>query len=79
MLNLAAKNETKVLRARGLDPVSGEVLSVDLLKERLVRRVDVEKERPRSKVLDTNSAYHHIEDVIAEVRETDLPSAVVMF
>jgi hypothetical protein len=79
MLNLAAKDETKVLRARGLDPVSGEVLSVDLLKERLVRRVDVEKERPRSKVLDTSSAYHHIEDVIAEVRETDLPSAVVMF
>lgn len=79
LLRSGAKDEIKVLRVRGMDPVSDSVESVDLLKERLVRRVDVEKASSRSKVLDTDSAYAHVDRAIAEVRETDLPSAAVIF
>ena len=74
-----SKEEVKVLRVRGLDPVTDSVETVDLLKERLVRRVDVEKASARTKVLDTDSAYRHVEEAIAEVRTTDLPAAVVVF
>ena len=79
LLSIGPTDETKVLRVRGLDPVTGAVESVDLLKERLVRRVDVERAAPRTKVLDRSSAYQHIDAAISEVRENDLPSAAVVF
>lgn len=69
----------KVLRVTGHDPVAGGVEAVDLLKQKLVRRVDIEKASARSKVLNDSSAYHHIEDAIREVRATDLQDAAVIF
>ncbi len=69
----------KVLRVTGHDPVSGGEEAVDLLKQKLVRRVDMEKTSVRSKVLNVSSAYSHIEDAVREVRQTDLPSAAVIF
>ena len=74
----APEDDTKVLRVTGFDPVAERVQSVDLLKERLVRRVDVEKSTARSKVLNTDSAYRHVEEAIRDVRETDLQSARVI-
>jgi len=71
--------ETKVLRVTGYDPVAEGVETIDLLRQKLVRRVDVERATERTKVLDVSSAYGHIEHAVAEVRETDLPRAVVIF
>jgi hypothetical protein len=68
----------KVLRVTGLDPASGSVEPVDLLKQKLVRRVDLPKTSARSKVLDVNAAYTHIEEAVAEVRQSDLPHAAVI-
>jgi hypothetical protein len=79
VLGLGAKDETKVLRVTGYDPVAGDVEAVDLLKQKLVRRTDIEKATARSKVLDTGSAYSHIETAIAEVRSTDLPHAAIIW
>jgi hypothetical protein len=73
------ENMTKTLRVTGLDPVSGGVETVDLLKQKLVRRVEMAKSSERSKVLDDSSAYQHIEQAIREVRDTDLPHAAVIF
>lgn len=72
-------HETKVLRVHGLDPVSGNVEPVDLLKQKLVRRVEIEKPSARSKALDQSAAYSHIEEAISAVRNTDLPKAAVVF
>lgn len=69
----------KVLRVTGQDPISGTEEAVDLLKQKLVRRVDIEKTSERSKVLNVGSAYSHIEDAIREVRQTDLPNATIIF
>lgn len=69
----------KVLRVTGYDPVAGGVEVVDLLKQKLVRRVDMERPTERSKALNTTSAYSHIDDAIREVRQSDLPSAAVAF
>ena len=69
----------KTLRVTGFDPVADGIETVDLLKQKLVRRVRVEKSTQRSKVLDDSSAYQHIEDAIREVRKTDLPKAAVIF
>lgn len=74
-----AGDETKVLRVTGFDPIAEGVETVDLLKQKLVRKVKVERDTARSKVLNVSSAYHHVEEAIAEVRETDLPNAVAMF
>jgi hypothetical protein len=73
------QHEVKVLRVTGRDPVAGSVEAVDLLKQKLVRRVDIEKASARSKVLNDSSAYHLIEDAIREVRATDLQHAAVVF
>jgi hypothetical protein len=70
---------TKVLRVTGYDPVAQGVETVDLLKQKLVRRVQVERETQRSKVLNTSSAYTHVEEAISEVRATDLPKAVAVY
>jgi hypothetical protein len=78
LLNVG-EHETKVLRVHGYDPVSGGIEPVDLLKQKLLRRVDMEKPSARSKALDTGAAYGHIQDAIREVRETDLPTAAVVF
>jgi hypothetical protein len=69
---------TKVLRVTGYDPTSENVEAVDLLKQKLVRRVDIERTDQRHKALDVTSAYAHIEEAIREVRQTDLPSARVI-
>ncbi len=69
----------KVLRVTGYDPVTGGEEAVDLLKQKLVRRVDVARSSARTKVLDTSSAYGHVEDAIREVRQTDLATAAVLF
>ena len=74
----APEEETKILRVHGYDPASDRIEPVDLLHEKLVRRIDVEKAGARSKVLDTSSAYRHVEDALAEVRTTDLPGARVL-
>lgn len=75
----AQEHVAKVLRVSGLDPASGNVEAVDLLKQKIVRRVDFEKSSQRSKVLDTSGAYQHIEAAISEVRANDLPNARVIF
>lgn len=72
-------HSAKVCRLKGLDPVTGEIEPVDLLKQRLVRRVDITKPNARSKALDTHDAYRHIEECVTEVRRTDLPGAAVIF
>ncbi len=69
---------TKVLRVTGFDPTSNAVEAVDLLKQRLVRRVEIEQATQRCKALDVSSAYHTIEEAIREVRRTDLPHARVV-
>lgn len=74
----ADEHAAKVLRVQGLDPASGEIEVVDLLKQKLVRKVDIEKTAARSKALNTTSAYEHIEEAIREVRRTDLPTAAVV-
>jgi len=74
-----AGGDTKVLRVSGYDPVAGSVETVDLLKQKLVRRVSVERSTERSKVLDVSSAYVHIEESIEEVRATDLGNAIAVF
>jgi hypothetical protein len=72
-------HSAKVCKLKGLDPVTGEIEPVDLLKQKLVRRVDITKPTARSRALDTRDAYDHIEECIAEVRRTDLPGAAVIF
>jgi hypothetical protein len=57
VLGMSSKDETKVLRVYGHDPMTGGIEPVDLLKQKLVRHVDMERSRARSKVLNTNSAY----------------------
>lgn len=79
VLGMSSKDETKVLRVHGHDPLSGAVEPVDLLKQKLVRHVEMQRSTERSRVLNVGSAYRHIEDTIREVREHDLPSAAVMF
>jgi len=69
----------KVLRVTGFDPVSGSEEVVDLLKQRLVRRVDVPRSSARTKVLDTSSTYAHVEEAIREVRQSDLATAALLF
>jgi hypothetical protein len=68
----------KVLRVEGFDPVPGDIEVVDLLKQKLLRRVDFERPSARSKALDTTAAYRHIEQAMAEVRQTDLPTAALL-
>ena len=79
VLGLAPQDQAKVLRVTGLDPVPGTIEAVDLLKQKLVRRVDMNRPSERSKALNTTSAYAHIEDAIREVRQSDLPSARILF
>lgn len=69
---------TKVLRVTGLDPVSEAVEAVDLLKQKLVRHVEIEQSTVRCKALDVSSAYRIIEGAVREVRKTDLPNARVI-
>jgi hypothetical protein len=71
--------ETKVLRVTGFDPVADGVETVDLLKQKLVRRVDFERDTERSKVLNIGSAYTHIEEAVTDVKATDLPNAVAVY
>jgi hypothetical protein len=76
LLGMAAHEQvTKVLRVTGYDPASEKVEVVDLLKQKLVRRVEIEKSSQRCKALDVGSAYRHIEEAIHEIRKTDLPNA----
>jgi hypothetical protein len=79
MLGMGAAAEPKVLRVTGFDPVAEGVETVDLLKQKLVRRVDVARNSDRSKVLNVSSAYIHVEQALSEVRTTDLPTAVVVY
>jgi len=67
-----------VLRVEGFDPVPGDIEVVDLLKQKLLRRVDFERPSARSKVLDTGAAYRHIEHAMTEVRSTDLNTAALL-
>lgn len=79
VLGMSAKDETKVLRVEGYDPLTGGVEPVDLLKQKLVRHVEMERSQQRSKVLNVSSAYRNIEDSIREVRQNDLPHATVVY
>jgi hypothetical protein len=80
LLGLPAREEvTRVLRVTGYDPASENVEVVDLLKQKLVRKVEMERSNPRCKALDVASAYQHIEEAIREVRTTDLPQARVIY
>jgi hypothetical protein len=69
----------KVLRVTGFDPVAGSEEGVDLLKQKLVRRADIDRPTDRSKALNTTSAYQHIEEALREVRQTDLANAALIF
>ena len=71
--------ETKVLRVKGFDPVAGDVETVDLLKQKLVRQVKVVRDTERSKVLNMSSAYTTIEAAVTEVLTTDLQHAIAVF
>lgn len=73
-----SEHSTKVLRVEGMDPATNADATVDLLKQKLVRQVDMQRTTQRSKVLDTGSTYAHIEEAMQEVRETDLPNARVL-
>jgi hypothetical protein len=80
LLGLPAREDVaKVLRITGYDPASENVEVVDLLKQKLVRKVEIEKSSPRCKALDVTSAYQLIEGAIREVRKTDLPQARVIY
>lgn len=80
LLGLPAREEaTRVLRVTGYDPASENVEVVDLLKQKLVRKVEMERSNPRCKALDVASAYQLIEEAIREVRKTDLPQARVIY
>jgi len=80
LLGLPAREEVaRVLRVTGYDPASENVEVVDLLKQKLVRKVEIEKSNPRCKALDVASAYQLIEEAIREVRQTDLPQARVIY
>jgi hypothetical protein len=74
----AQEHVTKVLRVTGYDPASENVEIVDLLKQKLSRRVEIERTSARCKALDVSSAYQHIEGAMREVRQTDLPQARVL-
>jgi hypothetical protein len=79
VLGMPSQEEiAKVLRVKGYDPASENVEVVDLLKQKLVRRVEIEKSTQRCKALDITSAYQHIEEAMREVRKTDLPNARVI-
>jgi hypothetical protein len=71
--------ETKGLRVKGFDSVAGDVETVDLLKQKLVRQVKVVRDTERSKVLNMSSAYTTIEAAVTEVLTTDLQHAVAVF
>jgi hypothetical protein len=77
--NMGAKDETKILRVEGFDPATGGVEVVDLLKQKLVRHVDMPRSQQRSRVLNISSAYRYIEDSIREARQNDLPHAAVVY
>jgi hypothetical protein len=80
LLGLPAREEvTKVLRVTGYDPASENVEVVDLLKQKLVRKVEMEKTNPRCKALDIAPAYQIIEGAYHEVRKSDLPDARVIY
>ena len=80
MLRMGADEEmAKVLRVTGYDPVAGGVEAVDILKQKLVRRQEIERSTERSRALNTTSAYHTVEQALAEVRDTDLPRAALIF
>jgi hypothetical protein len=64
-----------VFKVRGYDPASDEVEVLDLLKQKVVRRVELERESPRSRALNTSSAYDAIEAAAREARDHDLPDA----
>jgi len=55
-----------------------KVLRVTGYEQKLVRRVEIERTTQRCKALDISSAYQHIEDALREVRQTDLPQALVV-
>ena len=72
--------ETKVLRVTGFDPVAGSVETVDLLKQKLVRRVRVVRDTDRSKVAEHELRVRpRSRKPWAEVRETDLRNAVAVY
>ena len=74
----AQEHVTKVLRVTGFDPASENVEIVDLLKQKLSRRVEIERTSARCKALDVSPAYQHIEGAMSEVRQTDLPQARIL-
>jgi hypothetical protein len=80
LLKMPGRDEvTKVLRVKGYDPASENVEVVDLLKSKLVRKVEIEKSNPRSKAPDATAAYKLVEDAFREVSKTELPQARVIY
>lgn len=79
MLSLDGQHSAKVLRVNGLDPLTGEVEVVDLLKGKLVRKVSIDRPAARSKALDVSDAYKHVEEAIVEVKRNDLPKAGIVW
>lgn len=75
----ADEHMAKVLRATGYDPVAGDVEAVDVLKQKLVRRTEIARTSERSRAVNTTSAYTTTEEALAEVRQTDLPRAALIF
>lgn len=73
----AEESATTVFRVKGYDPVSEELEVVDLLRQKVVRRVEVERQSPRSRALDRTDAYRTIEKAATEARKSDLKNAVL--
>ena len=70
---------TTVFRTRGFDPVTGEVEVIDLLAQKVVRKVSIDRDAPRSKALDTSDAYKVVEAAFTEAEKDDLADAVPVY
>jgi hypothetical protein len=68
-----------VFRAKGFDPLTGAVEVIDLLAQKVVRKVSIDREAPRSKALDTSDAYKVVEAAFSEAEKEDLAAAIPVY
>ena len=68
-----------VFKARGFDPVTGQVEVIDLLAQKVVRKVSIDRDAPRSKALDKSDAYKVVEAAFAEAKSEDLMNAIPVY
>ena len=68
-----------MFRTRGYDPVTGEVEVIDLLAQKVVRKVSIDRDAPRSKALHTSNAYKVVEAAFSEAEKDDLANAIAVY